>query len=472
MSVARLTNGPVVVRVRPRTGSWLPWLSLTVAQTALIFLGTLVLWALVPSALGWQTAVVTSGSMEPALPVGSVIVAAPPTDETLRPGAVVLAETPDSPGQLVSHRMVRLDPDGSIVTRGDANPTIDSVPIPTESVHGVVRLVVPVIGGPATWWRAGAYGHVAAAAGFVLTCLVIVIRVGIQQREPRARHRRPSARGPATGTALMVTLAATVALAPADAAFTARTQNPGDLWVTATSFVCARDTFTRTVSGGLGTAEIGGAWSPGLNSGSGTSQSVDGQSAVFGFGSDDEYTSAYLPAPSSRYDVNVLATTAFSDVPNYGGASMYVLGRRTAAGYDYMARVRVYRDGYGNNRIGVAIIRRVNNFDTVIAGEQTLSGYAYNESTPDRLNVRMVVTNVVTNGVAGTSITATVWDTRYAEPATPTVSTSAPDTTASLQGAGSVGIAGYMDGSLGTNYWGYPIGMKIYVDSFQATKGT
>ena len=111
-------------------------------------------WVLGPMVvLGWHSAAITSGSMEPAIQVGDVVVFAEAAvrrrDESragaeIGPGTVVVF--PDSRGSL---------DDGRYVTRGDNNPVNDSTLVPRKAVRGVGRVLVPYAGYPAVWVSGG-----------------------------------------------------------------------------------------------------------------------------------------------------------------------------------------------------------------------------------------------------------------------------------------------------------------------------
>jgi len=91
-------------------------------------------------------AVVSSWSMEPALHVGDLIVVARWGE--IEVGDVIVYS--DSLGRrLIVHRVVevRTSSEGVVyVTKGDANPMPDVMPIPQQRVKGKVVLVVPYIG--------------------------------------------------------------------------------------------------------------------------------------------------------------------------------------------------------------------------------------------------------------------------------------------------------------------------------------
>ncbi len=130
-----------------------------VRLVVLTMAGGLLFWALLPYALGWHATMVVSGSMEPAIRTGDVVVLAPVTEEQAREGAlvgaVVQVDNPVRPGNLLLHRVVGRNTDGTLVTKGDANQSRDYAPVRPDRVRGVARLRVPAAGLPMLWLRNG-----------------------------------------------------------------------------------------------------------------------------------------------------------------------------------------------------------------------------------------------------------------------------------------------------------------------------
>ena len=89
--------------------------------------------------LGFGLTVVLSGSMEPALSVGDMLVVAP--QESYEVEDVVVFQTGRS---AVVHRIISINEEG-VITRGDANNTEDE-PIALESIKGKVIIVIPFVG--------------------------------------------------------------------------------------------------------------------------------------------------------------------------------------------------------------------------------------------------------------------------------------------------------------------------------------
>ncbi len=158
----------------------------------------LALWAAVPAVVGWQPTTVVTASMAPRLVPGDVVVSRPVPAPEVVPGRVLLADDPDQVGHLRLHRYVETGADGTIVTKGDANPAADSTPLDRSAVHGVGYLRVPFIGTPVLWAHEGRWGAVAAAAaalaGMLALCTVDagLRRTGREARGTPAPHPRPT----------------------------------------------------------------------------------------------------------------------------------------------------------------------------------------------------------------------------------------------------------------------------------------
>jgi signal peptidase len=124
----------------------------TVSRALLAFLVGLLLWATVPALLGWSAHVVLSGSMEPRIAGGDVVLASDASLGEVVPGQVVVFDDPNVPGRVVVHRATAVvDPSG-LTTKGDANPTADTLPVDgIGNLLGTGRLRVGLVGLPSLW---------------------------------------------------------------------------------------------------------------------------------------------------------------------------------------------------------------------------------------------------------------------------------------------------------------------------------
>ena len=121
-----------------------------VSMLVVSVISSLSLWIALPWAfLGWSPTLVTSGSMQPLVASGDVVMVRPVARDELTVNTVVLFERPD--GGRVLHRIVEENPDGTFVTRGDANGVDDSDFLHAGQVQGAAVLAVPWIGRPSLW---------------------------------------------------------------------------------------------------------------------------------------------------------------------------------------------------------------------------------------------------------------------------------------------------------------------------------
>jgi signal peptidase len=123
--------------------------SVTTVLAVLVLLVVLAVTVL-PGALGYQTLVVLSGSMEPALQVGDLAVVQPTPPDQLAVGDVITYRTPARPGIPVTHRIVSVTRDAQgqleFQTKGDANNEVDSVAADPSGVVGRVAFGIPKVG--------------------------------------------------------------------------------------------------------------------------------------------------------------------------------------------------------------------------------------------------------------------------------------------------------------------------------------
>lgn len=106
--------------------------------------GLLLLTAIPVPGFEMDARVVQSGSMEPAIPAGSVIFIIPSNEYGI--GDVVTFRRGDIRTP-TTHRIVDIDEEtGSFITQGDANRTKDRNPITEDAILGSVRFHIPFLG--------------------------------------------------------------------------------------------------------------------------------------------------------------------------------------------------------------------------------------------------------------------------------------------------------------------------------------
>lgn len=251
------------VAVAPRASSidaatLADWSRIVVATVARGLVATLLgmaFWAAAPALLGWQPTTVMTGSMMPRVAVGDIVLARPAAPSQLGVGQVLLFDDPDRAGDLRLHRVESIEPGGTLVTKGDANPAVDSSPVSSADVHGVGVLRVPLLGLPIVWLHEGDVPRVVLAGLAFAVVLALTLIDGPLRRRPepasgaatgpeearvgsgrsRHRHRRVAARRHrvvrgVAGLSVIVVAASGIGflLPPAAVAapFAARTSNP------------------------------------------------------------------------------------------------------------------------------------------------------------------------------------------------------------------------------------------------------
>lgn len=155
------TPGPSWVAELFAADGWVRFLAALASRLYLGVMLCLALFAVLPVLLGWHGSVVQSGSMEPHISRGDVVLAAPLGSGSPVPmGGVVEYRSPaeaEPSGieKIRLHRIVGENTDGTFVTAGDANVDVDSTPITREQINGQARLLIPGIGLPGLWLASG-----------------------------------------------------------------------------------------------------------------------------------------------------------------------------------------------------------------------------------------------------------------------------------------------------------------------------
>jgi signal peptidase len=136
---------------RSRTGAALRWAG-TVLTTSVLLAATFVLAVavLVPRLAGAVPYTVLTGSMQPAYPPGTMIVARPVAADDVALNTVITFQLASGRPEVVTHRVVAIArrPDGELrfQTRGDANDAVDPQWVRPEQVRGALWYAVPRLG--------------------------------------------------------------------------------------------------------------------------------------------------------------------------------------------------------------------------------------------------------------------------------------------------------------------------------------
>jgi PKD repeat protein len=186
----------------------------------------------------------------------------------------------------------------------------------------------------------------------------------------------------------------------------------------------ATDTFERSVSGGLGTADAGGTWT---TSGAASKYSVANGAGMLTSPTAGAMENAYLSSVSSS-DTDAQMTFALQQASTGSGAYVSLLGR-TVGTEDYRARARLNADG----TVALQLMRGATSLRSA-----SIPGLTH--VTGERMHLRVQVF-----GTDPTTIRAKVWKAGQPEPAAWQLS--ATDATASLQVPGAIGVSFYLGGT-------------------------
>lgn len=234
-----------------------------VGRTWLWFVAGCLLVTLLPMLVGWRAFVVESGSMEPRLRIGDAVLAAPVRDAQDLLGRITVFTDPDVADRTKVHRVTAVNADGTLTTKGDANPTVDPTVVPMDDVLGLGRLLVRYVGLPLVWAQTGQWIWLGL---FLLSLLLAGLAISRDQEDddeaddptdgphgglvplPTRLGGAPASLAAATKpidqglrrlvssprwvtrTAYVAILASAVVLPTAGAAFAATTRNPTNTW--------------------------------------------------------------------------------------------------------------------------------------------------------------------------------------------------------------------------------------------------
>ena len=101
----------------------------------------------VPRIFGYEVYSVVSGSMEPAIPTGSLVYIKSIEPEKVEEDSVIAFYSPSNPDAIITHRVITNKIiSGEFTTKGDANEAEDPSPVPYDNLVGKVTLSVPYVG--------------------------------------------------------------------------------------------------------------------------------------------------------------------------------------------------------------------------------------------------------------------------------------------------------------------------------------
>lgn len=173
---------------KPRR-NWPSIICLIIGILLLVFDLVLILPVYIPRAMGYQTFFITTGSMDPVIPTGSIAYFKAADPATLQPGEVIAYTNSD--GIVVVHRVKNNVPEEQYLqAKGDNNRILDRDRISYDHVHGVYGGFIPGVG-KLMYFMHSAVGKILmiiiAAAGVILIVLSIVLRI-LRRRKLRQQQ--------------------------------------------------------------------------------------------------------------------------------------------------------------------------------------------------------------------------------------------------------------------------------------------
>lgn len=156
--------------------------SFALVALVLVALATIV----VPLIIRATPYTVLTGSMQPSIPPGSLVVSRPVDVGTIEIGDVVTYQLTSNQPEVVTHRVVGLgfgsSGERALVTRGDAN-TVDDDPVRAVQVRGVVAYHLPYLGHVNTWVGMNRPGWLLeGVAGLLIAYGLVLVVSGAKDR--------------------------------------------------------------------------------------------------------------------------------------------------------------------------------------------------------------------------------------------------------------------------------------------------
>ncbi len=169
---------------RRKAGAGL-FLTLGILLFSMAVLASLVM--VVPAVMHVKSYAVASGSMEPTMPVGSLVLVRKVDPKNLKAGDIIVFGGARSDGENVTHRVVENNQEQKqLTTKGDANEVQDLNPVTYDQVVGRVIWHVPKAG-TAVMYMQSWYGKTVIVA--VLIAGFVLVEAGLRVRTPKVLEK-------------------------------------------------------------------------------------------------------------------------------------------------------------------------------------------------------------------------------------------------------------------------------------------
>ncbi|MEI5674995.1 MULTISPECIES: signal peptidase I [unclassified Nocardioides] len=167
-----------------RAASWVVFLAgLAVLTVAVV----------IPRVAGATPYTILTGSMQPHMPPGTLVVTRPVDPEDITIGSVVTYQLESGEAAVVTHRVIGIGVDGAgepaFRTQGDANDVADALPVRAEQIRGERWYAVPYVGRLGTLVGQDLRRMLVPLVGIALLGYAAVRLIG-ESRHARRRPRR------------------------------------------------------------------------------------------------------------------------------------------------------------------------------------------------------------------------------------------------------------------------------------------
>lgn len=135
-----------------RLGKVLEWGIFTIVLLAFLA----IISPYLPSKDHLVTYIITSGSMEPQVKAGSVVLVKPVPAEKVKAGDIIAFSSPINSQQTIVHRVISVEEKQNaevFITKGDNNNVADRWEVPSDLLRGVMIFNIPYLGHPASFMR-------------------------------------------------------------------------------------------------------------------------------------------------------------------------------------------------------------------------------------------------------------------------------------------------------------------------------
>lgn len=124
--------------------------------------------------MGYRVFNVISGSMEPAYSVGDLLYVKEVEPETIQPGTAITFVLNENL-VVATHRVVEVDAENRrFYTKGDANDTVDAMPVHFNNVIGVPQFSIPLLGYVSDFVQRPPGMYITVGIGVVLIVVVFL----------------------------------------------------------------------------------------------------------------------------------------------------------------------------------------------------------------------------------------------------------------------------------------------------------